>query len=128
MSWSSAHRLHGYEAEYCGLIVSMFEGVRNYFTSCDATPLVKDTCADNMYLFLSSLDHMNTLWCHGLVTDDQNMSMPFHIRPKCHMVQHLVEDQLDLWGSPRNFNCYMDEHFIGGMKSVCAMSKHPHTI
>ena len=44
------------------------------------------------------------------------------------MVHHLVENQLNLWGSPRNFSCYCDEGFIGAMKNVCAMSKHPYTL
>ena len=83
---------------------------------------------DLMYQFLSSLEQLNTLWCTGLVSDDIKKRMPFHLRPKAHMVSHLVEDQLDLWGSPRNFSCYMDEHFVGSMKTVCSMSKHPHTI
>ena len=52
-----------------------------------------------------------------MATDEQRQKMPFHVRPKIHMTQHLVDDQLDLWGNPRNLNCYMDEHYIGSMKT-----------
>ena len=110
------------------MVVAMFEGVQNYYRACDATPLQREACIDSMYAFLSSLEQLNTLWCTGLATDEQRQKMPFHVRPKIHMIQHLVEDQLDLWGNPRNFNCYMDEHYIGSMKTVCGCTKHPHTI
>ena len=53
---------------------------------------------------------------------------PFHLRLKAHLLQHLVEDQLDMWGSPSLFWCYGDENFIGAMKETAAKSKHPHTL
>ena len=38
------------------------------------------------------------------------------------MLQHVVEDQLDLWGSPRLFWCYCDENFIGVIKNIAGRS------
>eukprot|EP00959_Pyramimonas_sp_CCMP1952_P130923 2737565-Pyramimonas_sp.AAC.1 len=34
--------------------------------------------------------------------------MPFHCRQKMHLLQHLVEDQLSLFGPPKDFSCYLD--------------------
>ena len=104
----------------------MFEGVCKYFRACDNVPLAKNDCVDSMYEFLSSLEQLNTLWCGGLADDDK-IRMHFHVRPKCHGCQHIVEDQLDLWGTPRNFNCFMDEHYIGGMKKTYVPSQNTHT-
>ena len=110
------------------LAVRMFEALTRYYTACDALPLVHDTCLDHMMCFLSTMDEMNTLWCEGLVAPEAIAAQPFHCRPKMHMVSHLVLDQLLLWGSPHNFSCYLDEHYIGAMTLVCARSKHPRTI
>ena len=121
-------RLAGLDGTHRALVVEMFEGVAAYFSACDAEPLDKPVCVDSMYCFLNALERLNTLWCTGLATNEEKSRMPFHIRPKCHMIQHLTEDQLDLWGNPRNFNCYCDEHFIGSLKQICACCKHPRTL
>ena len=44
------------------------------------------------------------------------------------MCGHIVDDQLALWGNPRNSSSFKDESFYGGMKHVCGASKHPHTL
>ena len=123
-----SHRLAAHAAEYGRLVVAMLDGVQNYHRACGASPRQKDACIDSMYVFLSSLEQLNTRWCQGLVSDDLKQRMPLHIRPKVHMIQHLGEDQLDLWGSPRNFNCCVGEHFIGSMKTVRGCTKHQHAI
>ena len=124
----ASHRLHGHASEYRRLVVSLFEGMAAYTSACDARPFAKLPCILAMYQFLDSLEKLNTLWCQGLVDDEAKAAMPFHVRPKMHMCQHLVEDQLEIWGNPRNFSCYLDENFIGGLKRVCAMPKHPRTL
>ena len=43
-----------------------------------------------------------------------------------HMLQHLVEDQLILFGPPKNFSCYLDENYIGVLKIICG--HYPKTI
>jgi hypothetical protein len=54
--------------------------------------------------------------------------MPFPLRPKSHLLQHLVEDKIKIWGSPSGFWCYRDEDFIGTVKTICVKSSHPSTI
>jgi hypothetical protein len=44
------------------------------------------------------------------------------------LLQHLVEEKIQLFGSPNSFHCYMDEDFVGVVKGVCAASKHPATL
>ena len=122
------HRCYGHAAEYCDLVVSCFEGLRAYIEASDSLPLDIDACADGMYLFLGSLEQLHQLWCVGLLTDDEKGKQPFHVRPKCHMCGHIVDDQLALWGNPRNSSSFKDESFYGGMKHVCGASKHPHTL
>ena len=70
---------------------------------------------------------LHNLWRHGL-SEEQAAAMPFHARPKAHMLQHLVEDTIVMFGSPNQFWCYADEDFVGAIKSVCTMSKHPRTL
>ena len=111
------------------LIVDLFEGICGYYTACDAIPFQKKPCADGMHQFLRAMDQLNALFCTGLAEGDETRNkMPFHNRPKMHMLEHMVDEQIDLWGTPRNFNCYMDESFIGKIKLICAMSKHPASI
>ena len=117
-----AHRLHAYTEEYGKLVVTMFEGVQNYYRACDATPLQREACIDSMYAFLSSLEQLNTLWCTGLATDELRQKMPFHVRPKIHMIQHLVEDQKK--GSrPRECDCGCEGfHTLQDVNSVFSWS------
>ena len=74
-------------------------------------------------LQLQSLEELNSLWRRGL-TEERQKLQPWHERPKLHMLQHLVEDQLDRWGSPIFSWCYRDEDFIGESKQVAERSKH----
>ena len=37
-------------------------------------------------------------------------------------------NRVPLCGSPIQFWCYGDESFVGAIKAVCAMSKHPATL
>ena len=80
-----------------------------------------------MYVFLQSLKFLHDLWRVG-VPEDQQKNLPFHLRPKCHVLQHLVEDKLCLWGSPASFWCYRDEDFIGVVKGIARKTKEPKTM
>ncbi len=44
--------------------------------------------------------------------------MPFHIRPKAHLLQHLVQDKVPLFGAPSGFWGYGDEAFVGALKAL----------
>ena len=54
--------------------------------------------------------------------------LPFHLRPKAHLLQHLIEEKILLFGSPNRFWCYGDEDFVGVVKAVCSMTKHAATL
>ena len=122
-----AGRLHGRSAEYRTLIVRLFEGVVEYYDALDVTPFVALNCRAAMYKFLRTLDSLHTLWCTGLGAEERRQQ-PFHVRQKTHMLTHLVDDQLECWGSPKMFTCYMDEDYVGACKQVCAACKHPATL
>ena len=82
-----------------------------------------------MYTFLQSLKDLNDVFITGLVVGSMAYrSAPFHVRQKAHMLQHLVEEGLPLWGNPRNFWRYMDESFVGAMKGAATRSKHRSTL
>ena len=125
--WRPSHRLHNRGHEYRTLIVQLFAAIVTYYDACDADEFVADRCIQPMYVFLQTMVQLHDLWCSGL-NPDLAKYQPFHNRPKMHMLQHLVEDQLQLFGAPRNSSCYLDENFIGVLKLICGRSKHPKTI
>lgn len=80
-----------------------------------------------MYKFLQSLEALNRLWREGLDIA-QHSPQPFHVRPKGHVLQHLVEEKVEMWGSPSAFWCYSDESYCGDIKRIAARTKHPRTL
>ena len=44
------------------------------------------------------------------------------------MLDHLVNDKVPLWGSPKGFWCYGDEDFVGVIKRIAMQTKHPKTM
>ena len=107
-------------------LVSMFEGLVNYQKACSSVPFVVQPCKEGLYLFLNSLGNLHTLWREGVSAEDGKVQ-PFHLRPKCHMLQHLAEDKLCLWGSPSRSWCYRDEDYVGAIKKMAARTKYPST-
>ena len=77
--------------------------------------------------FLESFEALHSMWRHGLGEEAQR-KLPWHSRPKAHMLQHLADQKIDMYGSPSRFWCYGDEDFVGTIKTVCMMTKHPHTL
>jgi hypothetical protein len=80
-----------------------------------------------MYRFLQSMAYLHTLWTAGLSEKDASVQ-PFHERPKLHVMHHLIEDKLPLWGSPSRSWCYRDEDYVGAVKKIAASSKQPATL
>ena len=110
--------------EHLTLQVSLFEGMTEYCLACDSRPFDGTACRAGMYKFLKSLIALNSLWRLGL-SDQEKKQQPFHMRPKAHLLQHLVEDQLPIYGNPAECWCYLDESFVGHVKGVAAASKRP---
>ena len=121
-------RLGPHSADHRRLILQVFEGMVQYHSACSATPFDPAECKAGVYRFLQGMEDLRVLWRQGLVSPDSHNHLPWTRRPKGHLMQHLVEDQLSLWGSPSNYWCYSDESFIGCLKLVTAASKHPATL
>ena len=99
----------------------------NYHQACAGVPFDAARCKAGMYQVLQSHKLLHDMWREGL-TVQQCRPLPWHLRPKGHAHQHLVENQLDLWGSPAASWCYGDEDFVGCIKRVAMSSKHPATL
>ena len=121
------HRLHARQEEHNSLLFDMMDGLVSYQRSAAAEPFDAAACKTAMYKFLQSFVRLHDMWRAGVPLED-HASLPFHARPKAHLLQHLVEDKTELYGSPNAFHCYMDEDFVGVIKAVCQASKHPATL
>ena len=126
-AFGQRHRLSGQEAFYLHHLVETMEGMVAYQRAVKAQPFSEGECREGLYRFFDGYQHLHTLWHHGL-TERQSALQPWHMRPKMHMMQHIVQDKICLFGSPMHFWCYGDEDFVGVVKRVCQMSKHPWTL
>jgi hypothetical protein len=120
-------RLSGHTAVYLDHLVSMFGGMVNYLRSLSASPFLEEPCKHGMMQFLSSLAALNQLWARD-VDEARQMTLPFHLRQKAHMLEHMVLDQIARYGSPALSWCYRDEDFVGSVKSIAAKTKNPRTL
>ena len=120
-------RLAPLSAQYRELVVSMSEGLVRYHESCSAEVFVESVCREAMQQFLNSLVSLRLLFRSGLAPHLHG-SQPFTFRPKGHMMDHIANGKIQLWGSPRNFWCYGDEDFVGLVKRIAVMTKHPRSL
>jgi hypothetical protein len=123
-SFPSTSRMAGMDQEHNDSLVHMCEGMAAYHRACSASPFDEEACRQAMYTFLASLGVLNRLWRSDAV-GEANKHMPFTLRQKTHVLQHLVEDKLSIWGSPASSWCYRDEDFIGAVKKIALKSSHP---
>ena len=77
--------------------------------------------------FLQSMASLNRMHREG-VPEGERAALPWKLRPKAHMLQHLVCDQLRLWGSPSGFWCYGDEDYVGAIKAIAGKTRHPRAL
>ena len=119
-------RLGPYTQEYRDRVLACLQGLNAYYMACegDYNP---DQARQAMYDYLLNLDGLRVLWRRRLPAQ-LHAAQPWHCRLKCHLLQHLVEEQATRWGSPRDFWCYGDEGFVGNVKSIALRSRHPRTI
>ena len=99
----------------------------DYQTSCATTPLDPAPCRASIAQYLTRLKSLNDLWRAG-IPEERHAPLPFHVRPKCHMFEHMGADQLGLCGSPNTCHCYGDEDYMGCIKKVAAKTNHPATL
>jgi hypothetical protein len=117
-------RLAGLEEAHLSNLVSMFEGMEGYARSCGEEPFREDQCRHYMYKFLQAYSNLNRLWRTNL-PEAAHKHMPFNLRQKGHLLQHLVEDKIPMWGSPSLFWVYRDEDYIGAVKGIASKTKCP---
>lgn len=121
------HRLAGQDDHHNRLVVACFQGMVDYQRSCYGQPFPVDECRDGIYAYMNAHISLHDLYRHGL-SEEEAWPLGWHFRPKMHMMQHLIEGKTILFGSPMMFWCYGDEDYMGAIKSVCAMTKHPATL
>jgi hypothetical protein len=109
------------------LLVAMFEGLDGYTRACSQVPFPEEQCRQAMFQFLQSLAALHVLWRAG-IPEVSHKYQPFVLRQKSHLLQHLVQDKIGLWGSPSAFWCYRDEDYIGTVKGIAAKTKHPFSL
>jgi hypothetical protein len=118
------HWLELEAARHRDLLVLLFEGFLEFNQSCACHPFVPAECRAAMYKYLQALGDLHRLWRAGR-TVEQQRRLPFHLRQKAHVCQHMVEEKIDAWGSPSSFWCYRDEDFIGCIKDIARKTMHP---
>ena len=121
------HRLAAYSAEYRVLIVGMSTCLHRYHDICMAEPFDVAACRASMHGFLEALAGLRLLVRRGLAPELQG-GQPFPLRPKAHMLEHVVDDKIQQWLSPKNFWCYADEDFVGIIKRIAVQTKHPRSM
>ena len=117
----------GKTREHLELMVAVFQGMERYCRSLSTEPFDKAMCADGMTLYLTSFASLSQLWRQGR-SASESIRLPWHIRPKCHLLQHLVLDHIHVYGSPAKFWCYRDEDFVGLVKRIASKTKDPRTL
>lgn len=126
-AFKPSFRLAARSHEHSRLVVTCCEGVLDYHQSCKIEPFDPVACKRAVYQVLTSLKALHDMWRVG-VPDEDHGPLPWHCRPKAHLMQHLAEDQLELFGTPSLSHCYGDEDFCGCIKRVAVRTKHPWTL
>ena len=99
-----SHPLAGVSAEHANLVRMLFAAQKRYTELIVEENFNPDLCKDAMYAFLGSFKRLHDLWRRALPEDTWTF-LPWHIRPKHHLFQHLIDD-LRIYGSPAGFWCY----------------------
>jgi hypothetical protein len=118
--FKDSSRLAGRSDEHNAHLVAMCEGMAAYQQSCTASPFRPDECAAAVKKFLTNFSALHDLWRAGIPEADRKLQ-PFHLRQKTHLLTHLAEDQLKLFGSPARSWCYRDEDYVGVIKVVAGL-------
>jgi hypothetical protein len=120
-------RLHGQEQVHLTNLVAACEGMAEFQRAVSVVPFDEGKCRTAMYKCLQALVVLHDLWRAGL-PETAHGKLPFHIKRKAHMLQHLCEEKLPMWGSPSRIWSYRDESFIGAAKIIAASSKKPNKL
>ena len=120
-------RLAPYSAEYRTLAVVMAESLHQYHELCAALPFDQVGCRDAMLRFLKAMLDLRALFRRNLAAELHD-SQPFPFKVKGHMLEHMANERLATFGSPKAFWCYADEDFVGLITRIAVGTKHPKTL
>ena len=123
------HRLIASVAEHRARALNVFEGTSEFYQAIDVDDMSEHIAEAKaaMHKILDNLKVLSNMWltaCPPLLRSRQ----PWHVRQKAHMLVHLVEEQLELFGSPRQTWCYTDESFMHTLKRCASFCKHGSTL
>jgi hypothetical protein len=121
------HRLAAHSQLHGDLLVKLFDGLHRYLSAAAFEPFAPDDCKAGMFEYLQALQSLHDLWRQGVPVAEQK-PLPFHLRPKAHACQHLVQDKIVLYGSPNSFWGYRDEDFVGVVKRIARKTVQPSTL
>ena len=126
-AFRAGSRLGPHSAEHRDLLLQLCTAVVAYYRSLSTRPFSQQDCKGAMYSVLQSLHSLHDLWRRD-APEGAQLFLPFNLRPKAHMLQRMIEDQLSTYGSPSSNWRYGDEDFCGAVKSICASLRHPSTL
>ena len=128
LKFRGTHALFAQTEAHSDLVLLCAEGMVEYHRSCSASPFSTEECKRSLYKFLDAFVALHDMWRAAFPDETVHPYLPFHCRPKIHLLQHLIEESIIVFGSPSLFWCYSDEDFVGVIKTVCQMTKHPATL
>ena len=126
-AFSASSPMRGRTQEHLQLMVDVFRGMERFGRAVSVSPFDTAACSEGMTTYLTSLCQLHKLWRLGRSVADAKR-LPWQLRPKCHLLQHLVLDHILSYGSPAKFWCYRDEDFVGVVKRIASKTKHPWTL
>jgi len=110
--------------EYQRTAVDMAVNLVGYHESCAEEPFNPADCTSKLLNFLKAFNDLRLIFRTGLPLN-LHASAVFAPRPKFHMLEHLALDKIPMYGSPRLYWCYADEDFVGLIKRIAWLSRHP---
>lgn len=125
-SFRPSSRMAAHTRRHLELLVLLFQSMDKYIRSLPE-PFDPAVCKAAMMQYLETLEDLHKLWRNG-APEHIHGALPFQVRPKAHVLEHLVLDQIQVFGSPAKFWCYRDEDYVGSVKSICSKTKHPSTL
>jgi hypothetical protein len=126
-AFTEASPMAGKTQLHLDLMVKVFQGFERYCRSLNTVPFDGSMCSGALILYLQSMAALNSLWREGR-SEDEAKRLPWHLRQKCHLMEHVALDHVPRFGSPAKSWCYRDEDYVGAVKRICSKTKHPATL
>ncbi len=105
-----------------------FRALDNFYKSLEGQPWSPDDTRREGVSFLEHYGHLHDLARNldaGETRVPSRGELCWHIKPKHHLFQHLVEEQVEELGNPRSYWTYTDESLMGVLSQVAAATPDP---